>query len=78
MSLLDTIKAEAGPRRPACTIGRLVADLPAADVADLRVAFADEGLAATTIASALSKHVGRRVGADVVRRHRRGACGCGQ
>lgn len=62
-------------RGATCTVGVWLATLSKAERADVDEVFASAAFS-TTIAKAVEKAYGTRVGADAVQRHRRGACQC--
>ena len=77
MSLLSEIEAAATNRGTICSVYRVREALSKADQADLDTALADNGIAGSQIARALSAR-GHKVKGDTVQRHRKGDCACGR
>lgn len=75
--LLDEIKAAQTVNRSTCNVALLVQQLAPADREGLLAAMEDPAIYGSTIVKVL-KDRGHRIGDDSVRRHRRGACSCGE
>lgn len=76
-SILDAIAVEQAAFRkgPTCSAGMLLDALPAAERDDVNAALLDNGIPYTVLSRALGK-VGHKVGAETLRRHRKGDCAC--
>lgn len=78
-SILEAIAAEQAAFRkgPTCSAGLLLEALPADERADVEAALLDPGIPYTVLSRALGK-AGHKVGAETLRRHRKGDCSCGK
>ena len=78
MGLLEEVRAAQDSRkRGGCGVGRLLLALDDEDAGELKDALADLSIDAPTLASVLQARGHTNITAQMVQRHRKGAC-CGQ
>lgn len=78
MSLAEVFESVTAARRPyqQCDYSKIRDDLEPADVEFVEGLMADQRVKGVDIAATLAQHLGRKVPAEPIRRHRRGGCAC--
>lgn len=76
-SILEAIATEqaAFTKGPACTVGQLLDSLPDDERPAVAAALDDPSIPYTVLSRALGK-AGHKIGAETIRRHRKGDCAC--
>lgn len=76
MGLLDDVLREQAQEKKPCKVGRLIAEMPKQDAADLQAALLNPKVQTEALTRVLNQH-GYPIASTTLANHRRGDCCCG-